>query len=188
MVLKNTSIVGFGKNRAANDFYPTPTYVTEALLERETFSKGILEPASGDGAISKVLESKGYKVLSMDIREDDDVYGIKGCDFLNETNITNCPNIITNPPYKLATEFVLKAKEIANEKIAMFLKLAFLEGAKRHDLFKDTKFPLQKVYVFCRRVTIAPKGVVPKNSGLIAYAWYVWSKDHKGEATIDWIL
>lgn len=187
MIKKGTSIVGYGENRESSDFYPTPEYVTEALLEREKFVGSIWEPASGDGSMSKVLEKYYGNVTSSDIRTGKDVYGYQGIDFLT-TPISKTHNIVTNPPFKYGKDFVIQAKKIACFKIAMFLKLSFLEGAKRHDFFKDKDFPLKKIYVFSKRVTLSPKGIVPKNKGLIAYAWYVWDKEHEGEATINWIL
>ena len=57
------SIVGTSKGRSKHDFYPTPAFATESLLEKEQFSGTILEPACGDGAISKILESNGFSVV-----------------------------------------------------------------------------------------------------------------------------
>jgi hypothetical protein len=46
-------------------------------------------------------------------------------------------DIITNPPYKFALEFVEKALELITDghKVAMFLKLQFLEGKARRAFF-----------------------------------------------------
>lgn len=48
-------MTGYGQTRQAFDFYPTPRSSVEALLQSEIFSGSILEPASGQGHISKVL-------------------------------------------------------------------------------------------------------------------------------------
>ena len=50
---------------------------------------------------------------------------------------------MTNPPYKYALDFVLKALRIIPEgkKVAMFLKLTFLEGKTRRLLFNSTPPP-----------------------------------------------
>ncbi len=187
MEKKHLSIVGFGKNRAKADFYPTPESTTKALLDKEKFEGTIWECACGKGdmveAIMKYTE--GNPVMSSDICEEVYGYGRGGVDFLRCSEKTE--NIITNPPYKYAKEFVLKAKELATQKVAMLLKLVFLEGVGRYEMFQDKKFPLKKVYVFCRRQKIYANGKVGKNSGLIAYAWFVWDKSYIGKPTIEWI-
>lgn len=184
MEKKHLSIVGanLDGDREENDFYPTPESTTRALMEREVFLGDILEPACGDGSMSKVIMKYNHEVSSSDLI--DRGYGTKG-DFFHEKN--RFDNIITNPPYKCAKEFVLKAKGLANKKIAMLLKLVFLESVNRYIMFKDKDFPLKKVLVFCRRQKIYKKGIIGKNAGLIAYAWFIWDKDYKGEPTIDWI-
>lgn len=192
---KAQSIVGFSRNRAEADFYPTPPEATEALFIREKFDGLVWEPASGDGSMSKIIE-KYNKCQSSDIQKEEWIYGKGGIDFLkcnccpkSNLNSINFPNnIITNPPYRYGKQFVLHAKKIAKKKIAMLLKLVFLEGANRYRMFQDTEFPLKIVYVFCKRVKIYKQGLIGKNSGLIAYAWFVWDKDYKGKPYIEWIL
>lgn len=185
MATNPLSIVGFGNKRAEADFYPTPPETTEELLKREDFQGSIWECASGDGSMTKVLKQHFKNVFSSDIREDESIEGIKGLDFLNSDK--KFDNIITNPPYKYAKEFVLKAKKSANKKIALLLKLVFLEGIGRYEMFQDKDFPLKKIYVFCRRQKIYADGKIGKNSGLIAYAWFVWEKNYSGAPTISWI-
>ena len=181
---KGISIAGRKVNDGV-DFYQTPRWAIEKLLEVETFDGDILEPCSGGGAISMVLEEYGYNVSSQDIRDDKGVYGKGGEDFFNYEGEVD--NIVTNPPYFCAKEFVEKALEVSNGKVAMLLKLSFLEGAKRYEFFQNT--PLKYVYVFCKRVTMYPANEEkPKNSGTIAYAWYIWEKGYEGEATIKWLL
>jgi hypothetical protein len=96
-------------------------------------------------------------------------------------------NIVTNPPYKYALEFVIEAKRKSRRKIAMFLKTVFLESDKRKMMFQDINYPLKKIYQFSKRVSLYKNGEKMKNSGMIAYAWYVWEKDYKGLPTIEWI-
>lgn len=181
---KGLSIVG-RKNNDGIDFYQTPEWAIRKLLDKEIFTGEILEPCSGSGAISKVLESVGYKVYSQDLREDDNVYGEKGVDFFEFEG--SFSNIVTNPPYFCAKEFIEKSLDISSGKVAMLLKLNFLEGAKRYEFFKST--PLKKVYVFCKRITMYPEGEEkPKNSGTIAYAWFVWERGYKGSPQIDWLI
>lgn len=175
------SIVGFSVDRAENDFYPTPDYVTRDLLRLETFTGSIWEPACGNGAMSKVMINAGMEVYSSDLV--DRGYGQPGINFLTEYRKVN--NIITNPPYTLAEEFVYHALDWATDKVALFLKLAFLEGAGRQKMFLST--PLSKVYVYSKRVSFLKNGEGKQGSGMIAFAWFVWEHGYTGEPTVRWI-
>jgi len=183
-VNKAQSIVGFSTDRAEADFYPTPPEATEELFRREFFEGEVWECASGDGSMSKVIEKYNH-CYSSDLQTKDWIYGDKGIDFLTSQRKTDF--IITNPPYRFAKEFVLKAKRTASKKIAMLLKLVFLESSGRYEMFQDEEFPLKTVYVFCKRVNIYKNGIVGKNSGLIAYAWFVWDKEYSGQPMVEWI-
>ncbi len=169
--------------REKDDFYPTPPEMVESLLSREfSFPLNIHEPACGDGAISKVLESHGHKVYSFDLI--DRGFGSAGIDFLLET-AKPCDFLITNPPYKLAQQFVIKAIDLGYKKHAWLLRLAFLEGQKRYEsLF--CKHPFDICYVFSRRRTIW-RGDEEKNGcGTIPYAWFIWSEDSSRQR-IEWL-
>lgn len=102
----------------------------------------IWEPACGEGHISKVLQAHGYQVISTDL-----VYRGFGdpepLDFLKETLDGFEGDIITNPPYSTGLEFVQRALESVRPggKVAMFLKVQFLEGQKRGAFFKNTPPP-----------------------------------------------
>ena len=176
------SIVGFGHDRQEADFYPTPSSTTEALFFREKFIGEVWECASGNGMMSKIIE-KYNKCYSSDLRQDYDIYGDKGVDFLLSSRRTE--NIITNPPYRYAEKFVTQAMRLAEYKVAMLLKLVFLESSSRYELFKQ--YPPRTIYVFCQRQKIYKDGIVGENSGLIAYAWFVWEKGFNGKPSIEWI-
>ena len=177
------SIVGSSRingERELNDFYPTPAYVVEELLKREVFDGNIWECACGKGDISEVCKKYDYNVKSTDIID----YGYgKQLDFLSSNFVAD--NIITNPPYKMALDFVLKAKQQSRFKIAMFLKPVFLESNKRYEMFQDAEYPLKMIYQFSKRVSLYKNGVKMKNSGMIAYAWYVWDKKYNGKPMIN---
>ncbi len=155
------------------DFHPTPEYITEGLLARERFHGSILEPASGDGAIIRVLKRAGYTVTGTDI--------VDGTDFLKTKKAV--ANIITNPPYSegMSEKFCRHALALAKAKVAMLLPIWLLEGVQRHDLF--TKQPLKAIYIFSRRPTFSHD-----NSAPFGTCWAVWDKGYKGKARIEWIL
>lgn len=176
-------------DRAELDYYATDPDAVEALLKVEDFSHYILEPACGGCHISKVLSDYGYNVVSTDVVHRGSALQIGNMDFLSYVpEPRNSRDIITNPPYKYAAEFVEHALDISQEsvKVAMFLKLTFLEGGKRKQLFD--KYPPKKIYVFRNRVDCWKNGIKPdKPSKAVCYAWFVWEKGFSGSPEIAWI-
>ena len=174
------------ENREAFDYYATDPKAVEMLLELEQFAPVIWEPACGEGHISKVLQAHGYQVISTDL-----VYRGFGdpepLDFLKETLDGFEGDIITNPPYSTGLEFVQRALESVRPggKVAMFLKVQFLEGQKRGAFFKDT--PPRTVYISRSRLSCAKNGDFERfPDSAIAYAWYVWEKGFTGDPVIKW--
>jgi hypothetical protein len=178
---KAHSITGVSEGRPEHDFYPTPSIATSSLLEKESFTGIIWECACGDGAMSKVLEET-HQVYSTDLIYRG--YGEGGIDFL--TTNEKVENIITNPPYKYATEFAEHALNSTSGKVAMLLKIQFLEGIKRFDFFKNS--PLKSVYVFSRRIHFSRNGEKLHNHSMMCFAWFVWEHGYEGDPTIKWIL
>mgnify|MGYP003670466732 FL=1 len=177
--------IGDGKpeKRQKDDFYPTPPEATYSLLDKEQFTGEIWECACGNGAISNILKEKNYNVYSSDLI--DRGYGDTGIDFLKTYRKTD--NIITNPPFKLGTEFVYQACHLANKKVAMLCRINFLEGVARGKMFKNT--PLKTVYVFSRRITFTNPDTNKKShgGGMLAFAWFIWEKDYNEKPTIQWL-
>lgn len=175
------------EEREAFDYYATDPRAVELLLELEQFAPVIWEPACGEGHISKVLQDHGYEVISTDF-----IYRGFGdpepLDFLKETLDDFEGDIITNPPYSMGLEFVQRALESVRPggKVAMFLKVQFLEGQKRGELFAST--PPRTVYISRSRLACFKNGEPPKkgNSYAVAYAWYVWEKGFTGDPVIKW--
>lgn len=97
------------KERQSEDFYATDPKAAELLLEVEKFSPKIWECACGQGHLSKVFEKHGYQVRSTDLV--DRGYGEQK-DFLFFNDEEWEGDIITNPPYKFATEFIYRALEV----------------------------------------------------------------------------
>lgn len=177
--------------REINDYYATEPKAVELLMKEENFHPYVWECACGEGHISEVLKAHGYKVKSSDLY-DRGYEGTETIDFLKVTkeDIKNdVPrDIITNPPYKYAKEFVENALDISMDgaKVAMFLKLTFLEGKARKKLFEVA--PPKRIYVFSSRVKCAKNGEFENlGSSAVAYAWYVWEKGFKGDPIIKWI-
>ncbi|TKD50199.1 hypothetical protein [Sphingomonas baiyangensis] len=169
-------------NREANDFYPTHPGATRALLTVEKFDGAIWECAAGEGDMSRELEAAGYAVVSTDLIARG--YCADRVDFLMEWQ-ARAPNIVTNPPFKLAAQFVDHALTLTTGKVAMFLRLAFLEGVERGAWFPNT--PLARVWVMSRRVPMWRGEVRNEIGSVMAMAWFVWDHAHSGPPTIGWL-
>lgn len=93
------------KERQSHDYYATEPKARELLLAEETFAPVIWECACGEGHMAKVLEEYGCQVISTDLIYRG--YGNKEpVDFLHEPVADFDGDIITNPPYKYALQFV----------------------------------------------------------------------------------
>ena len=175
-----------GTNRQKDDFYPTPPEATIALLNSEKFGEGtIWECACGNGAMSKVLKDSGYKVYSSDLN--DYGFGLSYVDYLLTVKPDdNIQSVVTNPPYKLAKEFILRTLDYDIQKSAFLLRLSFLESIRRYDqLFHDN--PPIRVHVFKKRLTIWRGDEERAGNGTVAYAWFVWENGFSGNPEIFWI-
>ena len=174
--------------REKHDYYATDPVAVEELLKVETFNNYVWECAYGEGHIGDVLENNGYKVYKTDIVERSRPLD-KILDFIKfENKKLRKVDIVTNPPYKYAKEFVEKSLDIIENdcKVAMLLKLTFLESKSRRELFETN--PPKYIYVFSKRITCAINGEFDKiSSSAIAYAWFVWVKGYKGNTVIKWI-
>ena len=95
--------------------------------------------------------------------------------------------LITNPPYSKALQFIEHAIEQSEErtKIAMLLKIQFLEGKERRAFFE--KSPPKTIYVLSGRLGCGKDGIFSSTRGAIAYSWWVWEKGYTGDPHIKWI-
>lgn len=178
------------KEREINDFYATDPNTLEILLkqlDRDNIklNNNIWECACGMGHLSRVLERHNYNVYSTDLIYRN--YGMGGVDYLSMNNFYP-GDILTNPPYKYAQEFVEHSMEILddNNYCIMLLKIQFLEGKKRRKLFD--KYPPKYVYVNSERQTCYINGDMSKKmSSASCYCWFIWQKGFKGEPIIRWL-
>ena len=188
-LLSGTSLAGTSttRERVENDYYATPPGSTLALLEKEDFFGRILEPCCGEGHISEVLKNDGYEVISNDLV--DRGYGEFNEDFLISEDLL-AENVITNPPFKYAKEFIEKSLSITTGKVAMFCKIQLLEGVARRELFENT--PLRTVYVFTKRQNPLRNGSPTDENGkkwasTMCFAWFVWEHGYEGNPQIEWL-
>lgn len=169
--------------RAQYDLYCTHPKAVEELLKLERFSHQIWEPCDGLGHISDTLAENGYDVRRSDIitRNRD----IEQLDFLLYNGKEWQGDIITNPPYSCATDMVRKALAVVADgcKVAMWLRILFLESKHRQELFRE--FPPKRIWVSSSRIPCSDREGNFRGSAQ-GYAWYIWEKGYKGETIIDW--
>ena len=193
-VLSGNKIAGGNpeRGRVESDYYATSPESVKALLEVETIIYPALEPACGEGHISKLLNES--ETFSTDLV--DRGYGDWFEDFLTtdyETSYEKEFNtVMTNPPFFLFQEFLEKALRVAKKKVIFFGKLQALEGQKRATYLQTT--PLRTVYVFKKRQQPLRNGseIDPLTgkkwaSSTMAFAWFVFEKEYKGDPIIKWI-
>lgn len=175
--------------RAKHDFYATDPVAIKMLAQTGFFDgvEDVWEPACGAGHLVKAIEAMGISVFATDLYNRG--CGATGVDFLTDdacASMCDADAIVTNPPYNKALEFCERAVSLV-PKVAMLLKLTFLEGQKRQAFFKA--HPPRYVAVCVNRVQCAINGdpEMFAKSSAACYAWFIWEADYKGKPEILWI-
>lgn len=165
-----------------DDLYETPDVAVHALMRAEALPKVIWEPACGPGRIVNVLRGAGHFVYATDLVD----YGCPDSesriDFLMERQAPSfaVDAVVTNPPFKLAGEFVSHALALGIPKVIMLLRLAFMESDRRTPILDNGL--LARVHVFRKRLPMMHRAGWEgrkANSGM-AFAWFVWDLAHRG--------
>ena len=178
------------REREQHDYYATDPIAIDLLTTKIRLPDVVYEPACGEGHLSERLKQYGCKVYSADLI--DRGYGeVK--DFFDTTSLPeDCSCIITNPPYKYATEFILHSLEILPEGGYCFMLLnnSYLEGKTRYEkIYKQ--YPPMMVACFVRRLRCSLNGMFDKkleNRSAVPYSWFVWRKGYVGRPLIEWLV
>lgn len=193
-ILSGTNLAGMSttRERVEDDYYATPYDATKMLLDSVGFTGSFLEPCVGGGHIAEVIKQYyDTEIFGSDLI-DRGYPNTLVTDFLTYSFDRKFDNIVTNPPYSLAQEFLEKGIEVINDngKIAMFLKIQFLEGVKRREMF--IKYPPRYIYVFSKRQNPWRNGNQVDEKGkpwasTMCFAWFIWEKGFKGEPIVRWL-
>ncbi len=164
------------------EFFPTPPWATRALIEhvfphlgRPNAAKyaSVWEPACGEGHMAETLKEYFKDVIASDKYAYD--YPATLCDFLTEGKDVGADWIITNPPFRPSTDFVLKALALAHHGVAMFVRLTWLESAGRYEnIFAP--YPPTLLAIFSERVPLHKGRWEHDGATMTAYLWVVWIK------------
>lgn len=175
------------RSRDPNDYYATPAPVVRLLLDHEEFDRtsSILEPCVGQArVIESVLRSEGFRnITCSDIAGD----GAERQDFFDVADRHDV--VLTNPPFRRHTEWIIHSKRIARHKIALLLPLNYLTGADRHNrIWADREFPLARVLILNRGISFLGDPFAERLEATQLYcAWYIWDRMHVGPPAIHWI-
>lgn len=189
------------------DDFPTPPWASRALCE-ELVRRGhqlhlhrAWEPACNRGYMAAALAEYFDQVHATDVHD----YGWPGqacqADFLIDWG-QDAPDVdwvVTNPPFRLAGDFIRQALRHAKVGVAVFVRSAFIEGQERYaSLFRDQPeslfMPFVERVALWRGVLLDPERQVwrddPDGGGLryptsaTSYAWLVWIKSMPPGATL----
>ena len=171
------------------DDFPTPPWATRALLEHvlekdKIEKKSCLEPACNKGYMSKVLQNYFKEVVSSDVYD----YGFGNVkNFLDNSYEKNSFDwVITNPPFRLAEEFLNTASNVASTGVALLARTVFLESVGRYNrIFKNN--PPTYFAQFSERVPMVKGRLDKKASTATGYAWFVWKIKEKQNSKLIWI-
>lgn len=173
-----------GRKRADTlDRYDTPPSVVRAFLDRLDYTpQFVVEPAAGSGCIVDAVKKRwpGVSVIGFDIMpRRDDIIQKDWLDLLGRNEAANAPDlIITNPPFRLAEQFLRASMGQTHKYVALLLRAAFLESARRANLLEE--FPPKAVYFLRSR----PHFIGPNSDGgtdTAMYAWFIWEKGKRPE-------
>lgn len=203
-------------DRDDKDFYPEPYWPVEQLCKALNWEGRVWDPACGYGTIPQVFLAAGHIVTATDLV--DRGYGLSGQNFLayKRELIARTENIVCNPPFKLAIEFLRQAKRFTTKRVAFLLPLKWLASDTRLQLFK-TEWKPAKIFVLSNRLSMPPgvfidpetrrfncddpnpkkqndgtlkyrwrKGDMPKG-GAVDFCWVVWEHGHDGPTETFWM-
>ncbi|MDA9543964.1 methyltransferase [Bradyrhizobium sp. CCBAU 45321] len=173
----------------SRDDFPTPPWATRALCEHilsksELSRMTCLEPACGRGYMARPLQEYFQVVEAADAY----AYGYAPVrEFLSYPYETNSHDwVITNPPFRLAEEFVLRALNVARQGVAILARTVFLESSGRYETI-FSKRPPTAFAQFVERVPMVKGRVDRKASTATGYAWLVWDKRRSGPPLLQWV-
>lgn len=187
------------KGKYDADFFPTPPWVTRALIEflhsRNVGIGSVWEPACGQGDMVRTLQEllPESQILMSDLHATD--YGLDvqfEYDFINPENPVAddlADWVISNPPFGYTSypvegkktgkriyrpnQFALSSIRAARHGVAMLVRTNQLAG---HDRYTDIYKPFAPTYFaqFPMRLNFE-KGRLKKDaSGMVDFGWMIW--------------
>jgi hypothetical protein len=193
------SATGRGKPREASDLYPTDERITLDFLRRCPLPPGVWwEPACGDGAIVRAVESwrPGAQTWGLcDVREEAvsfaqvhssnaEIAAARCADFTDPMVGVVLPGepavIITNPPFSIAEDFArtcfLRSTPITIT--VLLLRVGFVGSTERRGFWQE--YPRADVYPIVPRPSFGLNKEGKPGTDASEYAWFVWGPKTRG--------
>lgn len=194
------SMKGFqnrGSSKNGIEDFPTPPWATRAFVNHvlggRDVTKGqvVWEPCANRGYMVRPLQEFFFQVIASDLKD----YGVgfPVIDFMTGPKPSDFGEhvdwIITNPPFNIGVDFVLRALEpdMAKQGVAIFIRTNWLEGVDRYDrLFSNN--PPSRICQYVSRVPIV-RGRLDKTAATaMPYAWFLWEHGvDSGPPIVEWI-
>jgi hypothetical protein len=174
-----------GLEREKDEFYPTPPEPTRAFLHAEIDRlrdfPAIWEPACGDGAMVREMESVGLTVRASDLID-------RGCDAdvrsFYDFPVKPAPAIVTNPPFAECgwgngkARWLKHALDVLDvEYMALLLNWTFPGAGGLAPFWAE--HPPARVYLMRWKIDFTGQGAPPMLNG-----WFVWDRKWKGETVL----
>jgi len=158
-------------DRQATDWYVEPEWCSERLFDEEEFDGAIHDPAAGMGRIVMAAHKHGYSAIGTDIHPRTRI--VQKADFFKCDH--DMTNTVTNPPFKLAQEFALRALHHTRRKVAVIFPVARLNAAHWLD-----GSPLERIWLLTPRPSMPPGESILNNikpgGGKVDFCWLVFNK------------
>lgn len=185
------SATGRGRDRNPRDFYRTPAWCVDALLNVEGLLADVFDPACGDGAILAAIQAHGAG-HTVHAQELDHAVALKASqrlrspvavgDSLDESACWPDADVVMNPPYRQAADFVRRAlQEVPPRgKVCALMRLNFLGSSRTRLDIVGPSSQLARVLVLPKRPSFTGDG----RSDACEYAWMIWQAEHRGPAEV----
>jgi hypothetical protein len=169
--------------RETNEHYVEPAWCSERLFEVEAFSGAVHDPCCGLGTIPEAARRAGLTASASDLV--DRGYGRARIeDFFGSTERQD--NIVCNPPFKVASQFVLHGLTLTSRKIAIIFPIARLNAAHW-----TAETPLWRVWLLSPRPSMPPGHVIAAGrkpgGGKVDFCWLVFERGHQGPVELRWL-
>ena len=172
--------------RDEHDWYVEPSWTSKRLFEEEVFHGTIWDPACGGGRIIREAQKAGFDTRATDIVDRSPI-----CQEVDNflSRLDYAENIVSNPPFGIADDFVKHALFLAVNKVAMLLPTKWMNSDTRGRWLRTT--PLYRVWLLTPRPSMPPGAVVATGAkvggGTVDFAWFVWLRGYDGEPELHWL-
>ena len=174
--------------REANDYYSTDASAITLLHKHNLLDTDVpyWETAVGGGRLAKELKRLGYNVTK-ETDLFDRGYGDVGIDFLKCDEVFE-GNLITNPPYSMINDWIVKSIELASNKSYIFCRIQTIETINRYKrIFRDD--PPVLICPFVKRINCYRNDDTSFKQSAVCYSWFIWdNKDDIGETKVKWLV